>query len=750
MKPRALLPLVLALGIGPVWGNPCAYIPDTPGLRLEAWQALGGIGGTGHDADGSGMGGTGVQADGGMGGTGVQADGGMGGTGKQAGSGMGGTGKQADGGMGGTGKQADGGMGGTGKQADGGMGGTGKQAGSGMGGTGKQAGSGMGGTGKQADGGMGGTGKQADGGMGGTGKQADGGMGGTGKQAGSGMGGTGKQADGGMGGTGKQAGSGMGGTGKQAGSGMGGTGKQADGGMGGTGVVGIITGFGSICVGGVELHYDGDTPVQIDGRPGKVEQLAVGQIVGVEALGHGESMQAVHINVQHAVTGPVSWVSSSGETMVVLGQVVKASKSDTAGLPPGQGIQVGDPVRISGLRGADGSIQATRVDPGHPADPLTVTGVVEGQAGKSLVIGGLAVQTDEPVAPGTSVQITGALEKGVMKAEQVKVDPELSFSKGVDRVLLQGVVRDSGDGRSLSLGYARVQAPVDKLGEAGVRAGQVVRVEAVRRPDGALDAKRLDVTPPPRLGDVPAGIPRVAPGKGTPGRVSGGARGSKPDRSGRSEARGQQEEGDKPHKQRLLEARDKPEHHKPETEAPEVEKPETEAPEVEKPEVEKPEVEKPEVEKPEVEKPEVEKPEVEKPEVEKPEVEKPEVEKPEVEKPEVEKPEVEKPEVEKPEVEKPEVEKPEVEKPEVEKPEVEKVEVEKVEVEKVEVEKVEVEKVEVEKVEVEKVEVEKVEVEKVEVEKVEVEKVEAEKPEREDRERVEKPEKDEKPEKRER
>src|SRR5262245_29210785 len=61
---------------------------------------------------------------------------------------------------------------------------------------------------------------------------------------------------------------GVGGTGRQQmvpddEGGIGGTGVSA---RGDTGIIGTITGFASICVGGVEIRYAADTPVRVDGR----------------------------------------------------------------------------------------------------------------------------------------------------------------------------------------------------------------------------------------------------------------------------------------------------------------------------------------------------------------------------------------------------------------------------------------------------------------------------------------------------
>lgn len=58
-------------------------------------------------------------------------------------------------------------------------------------------------------------------------------------------------------------------------SGIGGTGIAAH---GDTGIIGTITGFASICVGDVEIHYGTDSQVEIDGKPATAAQLAVGQV----------------------------------------------------------------------------------------------------------------------------------------------------------------------------------------------------------------------------------------------------------------------------------------------------------------------------------------------------------------------------------------------------------------------------------------------------------------------------------------
>src|SRR5262249_8334346 len=99
--------------------------------------------------------------------------------------------------------------------------------------------------------------------------------------------------------------------------GIGGTGMHpaaphdADGGTGisaprDSGVIGTITGFGSICVGGLEIHYAADTPVQKDGRTASPGELAVGEVVEVVASGNGDERRAEQITVRSILSGPVT------------------------------------------------------------------------------------------------------------------------------------------------------------------------------------------------------------------------------------------------------------------------------------------------------------------------------------------------------------------------------------------------------------------------------------------------------------
>lgn len=314
----------------------------------------------------------------------------------------------------------------------------------------------------------------------------------------SGMGGTGLTADGGIGGTGHAiGGSGTGGTGIHAGSGIGGTGARVDSsgsgsGMGGTGVVGVITGFGSICVAGLEIHYDQSTPVSVDGLPGSVGQLATGQLVSVVADGGAGSLKARHIDLNSAVVGPVEAVASDGKSFRVLRQSVRLAGGGTA-------PRVGEFVRVDGFRNAGGEILSTRVERLPASRMVSVSGTVTATGGKAR-IGELTAVGAGHLPAGTPVRLTGRIEaNGVLAVSEVEVAPEMRQASKAGRMVLQGVV-NKVDSMGVSLGYARLDLPKGR--KPDVEVGQWLRVEVERGPDGRMDVQRIhfDLPRPARAG----------------------------------------------------------------------------------------------------------------------------------------------------------------------------------------------------------------------------------------------------------
>jgi len=284
--------------------------------------------------------------------------------------------------------------------------------------------------------GIGGTGIQ-NGGIGGTGNKEDG-IGGTGGQASNndGVGGTGNKEDG-VGGTGYKA-DGIGGTGGQA---------SNNDGIGGTGIMGIITGFASICVNGVKINYSPDTPVTIDGRSSTTQDLAVGQMVAVRANGTGDEVTARNIAVIHAVVGPVDSFNPETGKMQVLDQTIQVH--DQGGLEYLQ--QTNNWVQVSGHRLSDGTIVASRIELSLPLEEARINGHVTQTDTTGFIVNGTRIEIDQQVrpkgiVPGAEISTSGQWNNASLQVQHVQVDPTDQLMDQVERVVIEGYAQPINSG----------------------------------------------------------------------------------------------------------------------------------------------------------------------------------------------------------------------------------------------------------------------------------------------------------------
>ena len=225
---------------------------------------------------------------------------------------------------------------------------------------------------------------------------------------------------------------GLGGTGVKV---AGGDGKQNDGpeGLGGTGIAGMITGFGSICVNGIEVHYSSTTPVDVSGLPASSSALKIGQRVVIEALGLGPEVVAKKVSVEPVLVGKVDAVAKDGASLTLLGQtVVVAGKTNVA---PGMTL------RVSGYWGPDGVVYASLLEP--VADTVAqVTGPVS--VVKGLVqVGNVPVQGLQGAKSGATMTVHGNWSGSTLQAagQRESVSAQLLAQKGIVRFELQGLTQ---------------------------------------------------------------------------------------------------------------------------------------------------------------------------------------------------------------------------------------------------------------------------------------------------------------------
>lgn len=313
-----------------------------------------------------------------------------------------------------------------------------------------------------------------------------------------GIGGTGsKVTESGVGGTGIYAGGGIGGTGHPE-KGIGGTGSKLaeEGGIGGTGIIGTITGFASICVNGVEVHYDNNTPVTVDGRLTSVRELAVGQVVVTRALGFGQEVTAKHIAVVHAAVGPISHINHQTGEMHVLGQVVRASESRDL-----SHLKVGDWTQISGHRLANGAIMASRIETNPTSLEARINGQVTHVDAKGYEIHGARIEHDFKSNPanivkGMEISVAGHWNGTNLQAQHVQIEPTRQAIGQANHLMIEGYVH-ALRGKEISIANQSITLDT-KVQMAGdnkedLRLNQRVLVSGRVGPDQRIIADRVEL-----------------------------------------------------------------------------------------------------------------------------------------------------------------------------------------------------------------------------------------------------------------
>lgn len=306
-----------------------------------------------------------------------------------------------------------------------------------------------------------------------------------------------------------RGGEGIGGTGRSStppggGEGIGGSGRAPRGGgegIGGTGVVGTITGFGSICVNGLEIDVE-KARIDVDGSPASAKDLALGQVVAVEASGRADALSAARISVSTAVAGPLSRVDGSAGRLELVGQRVLVAPGVTLwdalrrrSLTLAE-LQDGEFVRISGLRRSDGVVVATRIERSS-ADVSRVSGPVELRDDGSVRIGSLRVNAGAArasLAPGRVVTAAGTIANGELTPTLLRVEPEIPFDGRLARLSLEGFVQDDVSGGRFRLGNLDVDASsFDASGAATVARDARIRVLGSLSDEARLSPETIEI-----------------------------------------------------------------------------------------------------------------------------------------------------------------------------------------------------------------------------------------------------------------
>ena len=276
--------------------------------------------------------------------------------------------------------------------------------------------------------------------------------------------------------------------------------------------VGTITGFGSVIVNGIR-YETGSAAVTVDGNVGAESDLAVGQVVIVRGTlnSDGTTGVASQIDYDDIVEGPIESIDIAAGTLTVLSQLIRVDDGTSFGLAitPASldGLQVGDPIEVSGFLLADASISATRIERSDDND-LEIVGRVANLSGTTFMINDLLVDFSAATledfpngAPedGQLVEAEGNVLGGAgeLIATRVEFEDDLFSDDSPDLVEIEGFITRFSSATDFDVEGVPVTTNGQTQYEGGVEAdlgiNRKVEVEGEFDANGVLVASEIEL-----------------------------------------------------------------------------------------------------------------------------------------------------------------------------------------------------------------------------------------------------------------
>ncbi len=169
-------------------------------------------------------------------------------------------------------------------------------------------------------------------------------------------------------------------------------------------ITGVITGFGSVYVDGIEYETD-NANFTLDGVAGTENQLAIGMVVSLQGTvnADGTTGTATAVTFADEVEGTLLANNFLADgTLNIMGQTVHiidttSLDSEVLGVDTFESIAVGNVVEVSGFSDGSGTIYATRIEVKKEAlevgDNIELKGVISSldTAGQTFTLGGLTI-----------------------------------------------------------------------------------------------------------------------------------------------------------------------------------------------------------------------------------------------------------------------------------------------------------------------------------------------------------------------
>jgi hypothetical protein len=225
--------------------------------------------------------------------------------------------------------------------------------------------------------------------------------------------------------------------------------------------------------------------------------------------------EATKIEVATVVRGPISSIDAGSGSLNVMGQSVHASTDTVLDVAGGtlHSLYLGQVVTVSGLFGARGVVEATRISDALAEPPYRVNGgvtSVEPETG-TLTINGLVVAADgaelvdlPPSGPQTEqlvVVIGNELVNNVLHATRIALDDRRLPTLPDAEVYVRGpVTRISSDGDFYVDAQRVIRPPEVALPSGGIGFYSIVKVVGTMNAEGVIRAASIELlSGPPTL-----------------------------------------------------------------------------------------------------------------------------------------------------------------------------------------------------------------------------------------------------------
>ncbi len=276
-------------------------------------------------------------------------------------------------------------------------------------------------------------------------------------------------------------------------------------GIGGTGysgepitTTGVITGFGSIIVNGIEFETT-RARISVDDAPADEADLKLGMVVtvsGVLAQNATDRALAERVIFDDDVQGPVEAITDDPggqyRILTVLNRRIRVDRTETVfDHVDFDTIAVGDLVEVSGFPDADGTLRATRIDKKAVFVPggsrVEIKGTVSNLAGNNFTLGRYSIDftsADLSEVPGgrlvngLTVEVEGTLSGERITALRIEQeDDDDLFDDDGGKVKVEGIITDFRDIGQFRIGAVTVDASAARLEPADLPLRNGIRLE---------------------------------------------------------------------------------------------------------------------------------------------------------------------------------------------------------------------------------------------------------------------------------